>query len=534
MKHAEQFQLINKRFALSLITIIFLVTFGSLFFIHNHSLIAHDESLYGSRARLILENHDWFTPFKKAHHKTIGSYWPTAVSLKIFGINEFSARLPSYIFSIYAQVVLFRIIKLLSNYQIALISVFLLQSSYLWFSYSNYCSPDTLYVLLNLLGIFHLLKINQFSKEGTNNRNLFISGLSFALPFFVRSYMQLLPLISISPLIFLKFKKFNFRNYKFFLFGLLAGLLPLIIFYYLSFKIYSFESLTRPFMLLQTKTFSENDIFAGFIFYPRNLILFCTPFFIFIFNGSKYIFKNMPSEVKILFIFSPLISILLLMLTASKYSHYGLFTIPLLASNASFGIYECFKNNSFISKLTLRCFGGFYLIICSTTFLSFLLRSKIKIFSTFTSIELSLICIFLLISIYFSLTLLLKVKSDRFNINKIISIFSIQIILLALLFANGIIGNPNNDFKSFLYSSDVNEIINKNRIFLIGKLDDKLLHLLKFYLPKYKIIEIGEITTKGNIFGIISDSEVIKLNNIEKNNFSTIKEFKNINLVKVN
>ena len=69
----------------------------SLFFIHNHSLIAHDESLYGYRARLI-ENNDWFTPFEKAHHKTIGSYWPAAVSLKILGINEFSARLPSYYF----------------------------------------------------------------------------------------------------------------------------------------------------------------------------------------------------------------------------------------------------------------------------------------------------------------------------------------------------------------------------------------------------------------------------------------------------
>ena len=534
MNNEEQFKSLNKRFAFGLIIIIFLVTFGSLFFIHNHSLIAHDESLYGSRARLILENNDWFTPFEKAHHKTVGSYWPTAVSLKILGINEFSARLPSYIFSISAQLVLFTIIKFLSNYQIALISVFSLQSSYLWFSYSNYCSPDTLYILLNLLGILHLLKINQFSKDGINNRNLFFSGLFFALPFFVRSYMQLLPLISISPLILLKFKRLNFRNYRYFLFGLLAGLLPLMIFYYLSLRTYGFESLIRPFMLLKTKTFSENDIFEGFIFYPRNLILFCVPFFIFIFNGSKYIYKNMSSEVKILFIFSPLINVLLLMLTASKYSHYGLFTIPLLASNASFGIYECFKNNSFSSKLTLRFFGGFNLIICSTILLSFFFRSKFEIFNSFTLIELSLICIFLLISIYFSLTLLFKANLTRLNFNKIISIFSIQIIFLALLFANGIIGNPNNDFKYFLNNSAVNEIINKNRIFLIGKLDDKLLHLLKFYLPKYKKIEIGDVNTEEIIYGIISDSEVSKLDNVEKYSFSTIQEFKNINLVKIN
>ena len=65
MNNEEQFKSLNKRFAFGLIVIIFLVTFGSLFFIHNHSLIAHDESLYGSRARLILEKNDWFTPLKK-------------------------------------------------------------------------------------------------------------------------------------------------------------------------------------------------------------------------------------------------------------------------------------------------------------------------------------------------------------------------------------------------------------------------------------------------------------------------------------
>ena len=98
-------------------------------------------------------------------------------------------------------------------------------------------------------------------------------------------------------------------------------------------------------MLLQRKTLTENNIFEGFLFYPRNLILLSTPFFIFLINGTKYILKNKSREIQILLVFTPFINIFLLMLTASKYSHYGLFTIPLLASNASFGIYESFKNH---------------------------------------------------------------------------------------------------------------------------------------------------------------------------------------------
>ena len=67
------------------------------------------------------------------------------------------------------------------------------------------------------------------------------------------------------------------------------------------------------------------------------------------------------------------------MLTASKYSHYGLFTIPLLASNASFGIYETFKNKSSGSKLTLKIFAVLTLIIGTSFFFGSILNLHLKI-----------------------------------------------------------------------------------------------------------------------------------------------------------
>ena len=73
--------IINKNLILSLISILILVSFFSLLFIDNHSLVAHDESLYATRAKLIIDTNNWFTPFEKAHHKTIGSYWLIALSL---------------------------------------------------------------------------------------------------------------------------------------------------------------------------------------------------------------------------------------------------------------------------------------------------------------------------------------------------------------------------------------------------------------------------------------------------------------------
>ena len=299
----EENLIVNKKLVIVLISIIFLLSFFSLFLIENHSLVAHDESLYASRAKLILETNNWFTPFETAHHKTIGSYWLIALSFKIFGINEFSARLPSYVFSISSLFILFRIINLLSGFEIGILSTFALLSSYIWFNYSNYCSPDTLYIFFNLLGIFHLINIDKNTNENIKNKNLFLAGIFFSLPFFVRSYMQLLPLISLLPLFFYKIQKLTYKNKKYFFLGLIVGLLPLIIFYLISFKTYGLSSLERPFFLLQKKTFTENELFEGFLFYPRNLILFCIPFFIFLINGSRFILKNKSRDLQILFFY---------------------------------------------------------------------------------------------------------------------------------------------------------------------------------------------------------------------------------------
>ena len=534
MNLREENLTINKNLILSLISIILFVSFCSLLFVENHSLIGHDETLYANRAKLIIDTNNWFAPFENAHHKTIGSYWIIALSFKIFGVSEFSARLPSYIFSVLSSFVLFKILKNISNLKTGLISFFTLCSSYLWFSYGKYCSPDTLYIFLNLFSILYLLKTNNFLKEHIKNKYLFISGLFLSLPFFVRSYLQLLPLISLLPLILLQLKKVSYKNTRYFIIGFFIGLLPLIFYYYISYQTYGVDSLIRPYILLKQKTLTENKMFEGFIFYPRNLILLCTPFFIFLINGTKYILKNKSREIQMLFFFNPLISIILLMLTASKYSHYGLFTIPFLASNASFGIYETLNNKSNNSKWTLRIFAGLILIINTIYFLGPILNFHLKIFNNFSLIEMIIIFILSSISIFLSLNFLVKNNYKSLNLNKILSIFFIQILILTLLFGNGKIGNPNNDIKDFIYQNDLEKIINNNSIFIIGNVENKYINLLKFYLPKSKRILKTEIPQINTVYGFISDKEIIELNDLISVEFIILKKFKNLNLVKIN
>ena len=526
--------LINKNLIITLISILILVSFFSLFFIEKHSLVAHDETLYANRAKLILDTNNWFTPFEKAHHKTIGSYWLIALSFKLFGISEFAARLPSYIFSILSSLVLFKIINYISNLQIGLISIFILPTSFIWFSYGTYCSPDTLYIFLNLLSVLYLLKINNFLKERIKNKYLFVGGFFLSLPFFVRSYLQLLPLMSLLPLILFKLKKLSFKNTRYFIIGFFIGLIPLIIYYLISYRTYGVDSLIKPYLLLEQKTLTENNIFEGFLFYPRNLILMTIPFLCFLINGTRYILKNKSKELKFLFVFSPFINIIILMLTASKYSHYGLFTIPLLASNASFGIYDSFINQSKSSKLILRIFGVLMLIISTLIFLGSIFNIHLNVLYKYSFIQGFILSLFSLISIFLSLNLIYKTNSKPLNINKILLIFFIKIFILSLLFSNGVIGNPNNDIKEFIHQSEVEKIIKNNPIFLIGELDDKKQNLLKFYLPNSKSITPMEITIRKSIYGIISDNEIIKLKDSITNRIIYLNEFQDINLIKIN
>ena len=47
-----------------------------------------------------------------------------------------------------------------------------------------------------------------------------------------------------------------------------------MIYVLISFKAYGIESFIKPYELVQLKALNESNIFEGFIFYPRNLILF--------------------------------------------------------------------------------------------------------------------------------------------------------------------------------------------------------------------------------------------------------------------
>ena len=62
------------------------------------AVIDYDEGYYAQAARHMVESGDWVTPYANGVRfleKPPLLYWITAASFKIFGIHEFSLRLPT-------------------------------------------------------------------------------------------------------------------------------------------------------------------------------------------------------------------------------------------------------------------------------------------------------------------------------------------------------------------------------------------------------------------------------------------------------
>ena len=284
------FILKHKKIFVPLIFIILYALFYFLIDFSTQSLVAHDEGLYARRSRLVEESYNWFSsPFSSPHHKTLGSYWFTALSIRLFGNNELALRLPSILSSFLCLFISYLIAIKISNKKSALISIFALSSMPLWIQYSRYASPDIPFVLCILLSILFFLKFLDSKKY--RHIYVFISGLFISISFFVRSYMVFVPIIGLSP--FLIFNLYRTKNSLKILFfnGILFGSIPTFLNLYFSYKKFGVTGITSLFEFAKKQAVGGFDL-NNLVLIPFNYLYFTFPigilFFIFIaFTKSK-------------------------------------------------------------------------------------------------------------------------------------------------------------------------------------------------------------------------------------------------------
>jgi 4-amino-4-deoxy-L-arabinose transferase-like glycosyltransferase len=179
---------IRYNIAIAIIALLLFVPFlGSV------HLFDWDEINFAECAREMLVTHDYFSVkinYQAFWEKPPLFIWMQALSMSVFGINEFAARFPNAICGIITLLVLFNIGKKLQHEKFGLIWVLAYAGSFLPHFYFKSGIIDPWFNLFIFLGIYYFIL---FSKnDNKDNRQLILSALFIGLGIMTKGPVALL------------------------------------------------------------------------------------------------------------------------------------------------------------------------------------------------------------------------------------------------------------------------------------------------------------------------------------------------------
>ncbi len=341
-----------------------------IFYFGKRSYIAFDEGFYALQARWILEKNNWTIPLwwnEYVLDRTIGLQFLIAKSQYIFGKNMFAAYLPTTISSILMLFITFKFHEELFGKRFALFSPLILSTTFLWFDYSHLATQDIIFACLVTIGLFSLVKIK--SKE--DRHYIFLFGFWIGLSFMMKTFLVIVPLISLVPYIF---SKKNLLLTKFFWVGILLGFIPYL-FWTLSINQYLEKNII--FYLFQKfNTLSDTNSFTNpFYYYFWNIPITFLPWSIFAIIGIIYNFSQRKDNRYIL-VFFPLILIIFLSIFSTKAPYYPLQISSIMTLNTYAGIQYLFNSKKYKSIFILITSKIIpFLIVCLTFSYYFFLKN---------------------------------------------------------------------------------------------------------------------------------------------------------------
>ncbi len=301
---------------------------------HN-SLMAHDEGLYASRARLMFDSGDWIAPWEKPHHKTPGPYWLIASSYKLFGISDTSARLPSMIAGIFSLWLVYEIGKIMLGKKLARLAAAILSVEFLWLQYCRLSTPDVPMVFLVLLAIWSLIQTELHPKS--RYFWSFLAGLSLGLGFLVRSFMIFLPIIALFPYLIGEHRRHRHLTNPILYLGFFIGLIPTAVWLWLSWLRYGNQSFEELFKFV-VQLSSEDRYNNGSLFYIWNIPLIAFPWAFFGILGLFLTLRRPIVRYQLILVGFPLVLFCELSLFTTRFPHYSLSLCPFIAWLASVGL----------------------------------------------------------------------------------------------------------------------------------------------------------------------------------------------------
>jgi 4-amino-4-deoxy-L-arabinose transferase-like glycosyltransferase len=139
-----------------------------------------DETFYAQTAKEMLEDGNWVTPRifgEPQYEKPVLYYWLIMASYIAFGVNEFSARLPSAVFAFLGVFGVFLIGKLLYSRRAGFLSAVVIATSLEYFVVGRGCVTDTVLTVCIVYTLFFFMA----GWAGGKKANYYGAAISAAL-----------------------------------------------------------------------------------------------------------------------------------------------------------------------------------------------------------------------------------------------------------------------------------------------------------------------------------------------------------------
>ena len=485
---------------------ILLICLPILIYLGERSFISYDEGYYALQGKWVLEYNNWLTPqwFDQLQFDR-PPLLPVliAISYKLFGVGHFSAHLPTLISSIVVLYFTYKVHALILGKNFQWLSPLILITTYLWINYTHQATQDIILVSTEMFGIYFLIKSSKDSK----NYVYILSTIWLGLCFFIKTYMVAIPIIAISPYLFI-YKRFLLKKNYFYV-GILIGFIPFILWSIFCFNEYGFtffEGINNKLISL-----SKNNTFSQpFYYYLWNFPISFLPWTPFCAYGIHAAVKKLSLKQNYLIIFYPFFIICLLSLFETKIPYYSLQAFPLLSIATSYGLMQFCEN---LNYKKIKAIKNTNLIILSALFVTliYILTNKgIFINGNLKFLILLISLLFLILPLFF-----LNLSSKR---SFYIFAFLIGPYLATSLFVqSGLLSDRSPDIK-FAINNINNSILNnkfQTVVFIPSSMNgNELSELIKINLyTTQKIIRIADINklqSEQNIWMKINDINELK------------------------
>jgi len=269
--------------------------------------------------------------------------WLQALSMKLFGINEFAARLPDAICGIVTLNIIYSIGRKINGDTFGLLWVFAYAGSFLPFLYFKSGIIDPWFNLFIFLSIHHLIQWFNNNVPEKISRNALYAGLFAGLAVLTKGPVALI-IIGITlttAWLLLKIKLFgNLKNLALFIFTLLLT----------GFSWFIFEIATghadvvKEFLVYQARLFNTEDSDHGgpFFYHFVVLLIGCFPASIFFIPAHKRSLNDTPFQLFtkkwMLFLFWTVL--ILFSIVKTKIVHYSSMCYFPLTYLAAYSIYQ--------------------------------------------------------------------------------------------------------------------------------------------------------------------------------------------------